>query len=83
MKLRRTTVALAEVVARTCAIARVARLEVFMRSPWLLVLLVLSALTLTGCEAIAGIFKAGVWTGVIAIVLVLVVVGFIAAKIRG
>jgi len=54
-----------------------------MRSPWLLVLLVLSGLTLTGCEAIAGIFKAGMWTGVIGIVLVLVVVGFIAAKIRG
>jgi hypothetical protein len=54
-----------------------------MRLPWLLVLLVLSALTLTGCEAIEGIFKAGMWTGVIGIVLVLVVVGFIAAKIRG
>jgi len=54
-----------------------------MRSSWLLLLLVLSALTLTGCEAIAGIFKAGMWTGVIGIVLLLVVVGFIAAKIRG
>ena len=62
---------------------RVKGMEGVMRSPWLLVLLVLSALTLTGCEAIAGIFKAGMWTGVIGIVLVLVVVGFIAAKIRG
>jgi hypothetical protein len=69
--------------SRTCDANRVARMEVAMRSPWLLVLLVLSALTLTGCEAIAGIFKAGMWTGVIGIVLVLVVVGFIAAKIRG
>ena len=54
-----------------------------MRFFWLLALLVVSAMTLTGCEVIGGIFKAGVWTGVIAIVLVLVVVGFIAAKIRG
>jgi len=54
-----------------------------MRSLWLLVLMVLAAMTLTGCEVIGGIFKAGVWTGVIAIVLVVIVVGFIAAKIRG
>jgi hypothetical protein len=54
-----------------------------MRFLLLLALLVVSAMTLTGCEVIGGIFKAGMWTGVIAIVLVLVVVGFIAAKIRG
>ena len=54
-----------------------------MRLFWLLALLVVSAMTLTGCEVIGGIFKAGMWTGVIAIVLVLVVVGFVAAKIRG
>jgi len=54
-----------------------------MRFFLLLALLVVSAMTLTGCEVIGGIFKAGMWTGVIAIVLVLVVVGFIAAKIRG
>ena len=54
-----------------------------MRSLWLLVLIVMAAMTLTGCEVIGGIFKAGVWTGVIAIALVLIVVGFIAAKIRG
>jgi hypothetical protein len=54
-----------------------------MRLFWLLALLVVSAMTLTGCEVIGGIFKAGMWTGVIAIVFVLVVVGFIAAKIRG
>jgi hypothetical protein len=54
-----------------------------MRSLWLLALIVLAAMTLTGCEVIGGIFKAGVWTGVIAIAIVLIVVGFIAAKIRG
>jgi hypothetical protein len=39
-------------------------------------------MTVTGCEAIQGIFKAGVWFGVIAVVLVIAVVGFVAAKIR-
>lgn len=54
-----------------------------MRLLWLLALLVVSAMTVTGCEVIGGIFKAGVWTGAIAIVVVLVVVGFVAAKLRG
>jgi hypothetical protein len=54
-----------------------------MRSLLLVMLLVLSGLTLTGCEAITGIFKAGMWTGVIMVVVVLMIVGFIAAKIRG
>ena len=54
-----------------------------MRLLWLLALLVVSAMTLTGCEVIGGIFKAGVWTGVLAVAIVLVAIGFIAAKIRG
>jgi hypothetical protein len=37
-------------------------------------LVVLLAVTLAGCSAIAGIFKAGVWVGVILVVLVLGVV---------
>jgi hypothetical protein len=49
----------------------------------LIVLLVLASLALPGCEAIEGIFKAGVWVGVIGVVLVLALVGFIAAKVRG
>ena len=54
-----------------------------MRSMWLLVLMVIAGMTLTGCEAIGGIFKAGMWTGVIMIVLLVMIVGFVAAKIRG
>jgi hypothetical protein len=53
-----------------------------MRSLWLVLLVVLAGMTLTGCEAIAGIFKAGMWTGVILVVLVLMIIGFIAAKVR-
>ena len=49
----------------------------------LIVLLVLASLILPGCEVIGGIFKAGVWVGVIGVVLVLALVGFIAAKVRG
>ena len=50
---------------------------------WMLVLLVLAAVSVSGCEAIAGIFKAGVWTGVVMIVILIGIIGFIAARIRG
>jgi len=49
----------------------------------MLVLLVVASLTLSGCEAIGDIFKAGVWVGVLFVVIVIAIVGFIAAKIRG
>ena len=48
----------------------------------LLAAVVIAALTATGCEAIGTIFEAGVWVGVIAVVLVVAIVGFIAAKVR-
>jgi hypothetical protein len=44
--------------------------------------IVLLALVASGCEAIGTIFQAGVWFGVIAVVIVLALVGFIAAKVR-
>jgi hypothetical protein len=50
-----------------------------MRYLWF-VLIVLAATPLAGCEAIEGIFKAGVWVGVLASVLVIALVGFIVAK---
>lgn len=46
-------------------------------------LVVLSSVASAGCEAIAGIFKAGVWTGVVMIVILIAIVGFVATKIRG
>ena len=36
-------------------------------------LVVLMAVTLTGCAAVAGIFKAGFWVGVIIAVIVVVI----------
>ena len=48
-----------------------------------MVLIAVVSLALAGCEAIGAVFKTGVWAGAIMIVLILAVVGFIAAKIRG
>jgi len=48
----------------------------------LLTLVLLSGLLLGGCEVVGGIFKAGVWVGMIAVVLVVFVVGFLIAKLR-
>ena len=50
---------------------------------WMLVLLILASGSVAGCEAIAGIFKAGVWTGVVMVVILIALVGFVAARIRG
>jgi hypothetical protein len=47
-----------------------------------LLLLVLLTVTIAGCAAIGGIFKAGFWSGIIVVVLVLGVIGIIAAKSR-
>ena len=49
----------------------------------MLVVLVAASMTLAGCEAIGDIFKAGVWVGALFIVIIIAIVGFIAAKIRG
>ena len=47
-----------------------------------LVLLVSLAMASAGCEVIGGIFKAGMVTGVIGVVLILVVVGYGFSKMR-
>lgn len=53
-----------------------------MRFLWL-VLLMLATIPLAGCELAGDIFQAGMWVGAIVIVLIIAIVGFIAAKIRG
>ena len=45
-------------------------------------LLVVLALTGAGCQVIGDIFQAGMWVGIIAVVLILALVGFIASKFR-
>ena len=48
-----------------------------------LALLFLSMQLLPGCAAIAGIFKAGVWVGVLAVVVVIAIIIFIISKVSG
>jgi hypothetical protein len=46
-----------------------------------ILLVVLLATTITGCAAIAGIFKAGFWTGmIIAVVVIVVIVALVGRK---
>lgn len=47
-----------------------------------LVLLVSLAVAASGCEAIGMIFKAGMVTGVIAVVLIVAVIGYAFSKLR-
>jgi len=37
-------------------------------------------LTLQGCAVAGGIFKAGVWVGIVAVVLVIIIIGAIVSK---
>jgi hypothetical protein len=48
-----------------------------------LLLLVLVAVFLPGCAVVGGIFKAGAWVGALAVILVIAIVGILAAKIGG
>lgn len=48
-------------------------------STWMLVLLV--ALSLTSCEAIGGIFKAGFWVGIIVVIVVVALILWVIRKI--
>ena len=49
----------------------------------LALLLVLTVIPLAGCEVVGGIFKAGMWVGVLLVVAIIGAVAFIATKIRG
>jgi len=51
------------------------------RHMWI-VLLLLSSVTLAGCELAGDIFKAGIWVGMLAVLIVVALIGFIAAKVR-
>ena len=39
-------------------------------------------MTLSSCEAIGGIFKAGIWTGLILVAVVIAIVIFIISRFR-
>jgi uncharacterized membrane protein len=46
-------------------------------------LIVLLAMSVAACEVIGGIFKAGVWVGAIGVILVVVLLIFVVAKVKG
>jgi hypothetical protein len=46
-------------------------------------LLVFIGVPLAGCEVVGGIFKAGVGVGAVGVILVVVLLGFAVAKMRG
>lgn len=48
-----------------------------------LMLVALLATTLTSCELVEGIFKAGIWTGVIIVVIILALVIWLISKVFG
>lgn len=48
-----------------------------------LAFIALLATTLTSCELVEGIFKAGVWSGVIIVVIVLALIIWLVAKVFG
>jgi len=48
----------------------------------LVVLLLVLALTSAGCELIEGVFKAGLWVGVILVVIVVAAIVWIMGKMR-
>jgi len=47
------------------------------------VLILLLTLVASGCTAIAGIFKAGFWTGIIVVALIVIALVVVTAKARG
>jgi len=53
-----------------------------MRSFWSFLVVCLSTLMLSGCELAGDIFQAGVWVGVLGIVVVVAIVAFLASKLR-
>ena len=57
--------------------------EEAMRAAVLVALVVLAAFTLTGCQAIEGVFKAGVWFGVIGVVLLIGIIAWVVTKASG
>lgn len=52
------------------------------RSTLTLTALALLSMNLAACEVIKGIFKAGVWVGVIGVLVVVVIGGLIAGLLR-
>lgn len=53
-----------------------------MKTNVVLALLMALSITLTSCEAIGGIFKAGMWVGVIVVVIIIALVLWLLGKAK-
>lgn len=53
-----------------------------LRFPTLAALLVLLTFSLTSCDAIATIFKAGAWTGIVGVFLLVLLIWFVVSRFR-
>ena len=54
-----------------------------MKHPWyFFVLLLFSTVSLTSCEVIGDVFKAGVWTGVLLVILVIGIILWLVTRSR-
>ena len=53
-----------------------------MKTNMLFTVLMVLCVTLTSCEAIAGIFKAGMWVGVIVVVIIVALVLWLLSKAK-
>lgn len=51
--------------------------------PYLIMLLLCCTVMLSSCEVIGGIFKAGVWVGVLAVVGVVALIIFLISRMGG
>lgn len=54
-----------------------------MKTNHLIIILVACTALLAGCEAIETIFKAGVWSGVLMVAIVIALIVFIVTRIGG
>ena len=53
------------------------------QSPYLLTMMLIAMVTLSSCEVIGGIFKAGVWVGVLAVIGVVALIIFLISRMGG
>jgi hypothetical protein len=47
-----------------------------------ILLAIVASLMLGGCELIGNIFEAGIWTGIILVIVVVALIGFVVSKSR-
>jgi uncharacterized membrane protein YkvI len=49
----------------------------------ILILMLLTTLMMAGCDLVGDIFQAGVWVGIVLVLLLVAGIAFLARKLRG